>query len=58
MNIGEEILELLRKKAEADWEYVNPHFLTEITSSIYGYYDLEDEVVDKWVEEMWGARTL
>jgi len=55
MNIAEEILELLRKKAESDWEYINPHFLTEITSAIHGCYNLEDEVVDKWIEEMWGA---
>lgn len=54
-NLGQEILTLLREKAEAEHEYFNPHFLSKIVSSIYEHYELEDEVVDKWIEKMWSA---
>ena len=55
MNIGEEILVLLRNKADSEFEYYNPNFLLAVTELIHGYYDLEDEVVDEWVTEMFGA---
>lgn len=54
-NIGEEILALLRSKADAKWEYYNPYFLEAITAHIVTYYGLRDDVVDKWVTEMYGA---
>jgi len=49
------LLEELRKQADAEWEYINPHFLAEIATAIDNYYNVEDVVVDKWIDGMWGA---
>lgn len=54
-NLGVEILALLRSKADAEWEYYNPHFLLAITEQIEAYYKVEDDVVDQWVQEMFSA---
>lgn len=54
-NIGKDILELLRSKADAEWEYHNPYFLQDVNALIGSYYNLEDEKVDEWIHEMWGA---
>jgi hypothetical protein len=54
-NLGVGILALLRSKAEAEWEYYNPHFLLAITEQIEAYYKVEDHVVDEWVQEMFSA---
>lgn len=54
-NLGVEILALLRSKADAKWEYYNPHFLLAITEHIEAYYQAEDDVVDQWVQEMFSA---
>lgn len=51
-NIGEEIMALLRTKAEAEWEYFNPHFLSDLNTLIYQYYNVEDEVVEQWICDM------
>lgn len=53
-NIGDELLDVLRSKVN-DNHYYNPHFLSEIVTHIYDYYDVEDEQVDKWIEKMWSA---
>lgn len=54
-NLGQEILTLLREKADEDFEYYNPHFLSEIVDLIDQYYDLEDKVVNKWIYDMFSA---
>jgi hypothetical protein len=54
-NLGAEILALLRSKADAKWEYYNPHFLVAIAETIQDYYQLEDEVVWDWIQDMAGA---
>jgi len=54
-NIGEEILALLRSKADAKWEYYNPNFLEAITEQIESYYGARDDVVDEWITEMFSA---
>lgn len=54
-NIGEEILALLRSKADAEWEYYNPNFLEAITKQIESYYEVRDDVVDEWITEMFSA---
>ena len=54
-NIGEEILALLRSKADAEWEYCNPHFLQAITEQIESYYETRDDAVDDWITEMFSA---
>jgi hypothetical protein len=54
-NIGEEILALLRSKADAKWEYYNPNFLEAITEQIESYYEIRDDAVDEWITEMFSA---
>ena len=54
-SLGEEILTLLRSKADAKWEYYNPHFLEAITEKIEAYYDVRDDVVDEWITEMFST---
>jgi hypothetical protein len=51
-SLGEEILALLRSKAEAKWEYYNPHFLEAITEKIEAYYGVRDGAVDEWITQM------
>lgn len=53
--LPQEILAVLKKHAELPHEYWNPHFLADINEALDCYYDLEDPVVDKWIEYMWGA---
>ena len=53
--LGEEILALLRQKADAEFEYHNPNFLSEISDLIDSYYEVGDPVVDKWIHDMFGA---
>lgn len=53
--IHEEILSILKKRADAPYEYINPNFLVSIVEAIYTYYEIEDEDVDKWIEGMFSA---
>tara|TARA_R110000744_G_scaffold335651_1_gene440970 strand:- start:354 stop:536 length:183 start_codon:yes stop_codon:yes gene_type:complete len=53
--LHEEILDLIRKRIGDDEEYINPHFMQEITRSVYDYYEIEDDKVDDWIIEMFGA---
>jgi hypothetical protein len=53
--LAEEILDLLKERALAEHEYINPHFLQQIQVAIYDYYELEDDIVDDWVIGMFGA---
>lgn len=55
LNLGAEILTLLRSKADSEWEYYNPYFLSDITERIEEYYNISDEVVDRWVQKMFSA---
>ncbi len=55
MSIAEELLAVLKKHADVEWEYHNPDFLSRITDTIERYYALEDDRVDEWIQEMWGA---
>tara|TARA_R110000851_G_scaffold22136_2_gene65823 strand:+ start:247 stop:414 length:168 start_codon:yes stop_codon:yes gene_type:complete len=55
MELHEEILELLRIRAKADHEYINPHFLQGLTGYIHDYYEISDDAVDDWVVSMFGA---
>jgi hypothetical protein len=54
-SLPEEILELFRKRMKMDFEYINPNFMQEITNAIDTYYNLEDDDVDRWIVEMFGA---
>ena len=54
-NLPQEILAVLKKHAELPREYWNPNFLSEINWLLDSYYNIEDPVVDKWIQEMYGA---
>ena len=51
----EAILELFRERMKMEFEYINPHFMQEITGPLYDYYKIEDDDVDAWIIEMFGA---
>ena len=53
--LADKIMELLKNQANSPHEYINPHFLSEITTSLHDYYGIEDESVDKWINGMWSA---
>lgn len=55
MALHEQILDLLRQKSKAEFEYINPHFLLAITEAIESYYGSEDDDVDQWIQDMFGA---
>jgi hypothetical protein len=55
MELHEEIMELLRKRARSEHQYVNPNFLQRLTCALSEYYGLEDDEVDTWVMDMFGA---
>lgn len=55
MSAAEEIMEVLKRRSKADYEYINPHFLTDIVTALYDYYQLEDNGVDKWIQGMFSA---
>jgi len=54
-SLPEEILDLFKKRMKMEYEYINPHFMQEITGPLYDYYKLEDDDVDAWIIEMFGA---
>jgi hypothetical protein len=51
--IGGEILELLKRKVNDD-KYHNPIFLAKLTELIEDFYEIEDDSVDAWIQEMYG----
>ena len=55
MNLPKEIMGLLRKKAELPHDYVNPNFLQLVVELLEEYYDIEDDIVDDWISNMWSA---
>jgi|TARA_R110002153_G_scaffold243548_3_gene398923 hypothetical protein len=50
--LHEDILELLKERSGEEG-YVNPHFLQIITTSLFDYYEIEDDTVDSWVAGMY-----
>jgi len=55
LNLPFEILNLLKQKSKENHEYINPNFLVDVSTALYNYYDLEDNDVDKWIQDMFGA---
>lgn len=55
MELHEEILELLRKRMEGEHKCINPHFMQKLTAALYDYYEVEDDEVDQWILDMFGA---
>lgn len=54
MSLAEDIISIMKEYAERDDEYINPHFLSGVTQHIYDYYQIEDDIVDSWVQDMFG----
>jgi len=54
-SLPEEILDLFKKRMKMEYEYINPHFMQEIMKPLWVYYKLEDDDVDSWILEMFGA---
>lgn len=47
-----EIYDILKKYAEKDDQYINPHFLSIISDALTDYYQIDDEKVDDWIHSM------
>lgn len=47
------LLELMKEFSTKD-VYINPHLLVEISGLLYEFYELEDDGVDQWINEMFG----
>jgi hypothetical protein len=53
--LHEDIMELLKKKSKEPYEYINPNFLIGIEGLLCDYYECEDDDVERWIQEMFGA---
>ena len=54
MAIEDDMMKVLKKHANMeDSGYINPNFLFGITELLYKYYQIEDDVVDAWISDMW-----
>jgi len=55
--LGDKIMDLLieASKEESGFEYINPHFLTTINMALYDYCGLENDDVDEFIRDMFGA---
>lgn len=48
-----DLMDVLRKLAELPHHYYNPSALTEIKWLLKAYGNVEDDVVNRWVSNMW-----
>lgn len=55
MKLHEEILNVLIKKSVEKYEYINPNFLSGINTLLWDYYNCEDDGVNEWISDMFGA---
>jgi hypothetical protein len=55
MKLQQEIMELLKKRANMPYEYINPNFLQHLIELLSAYYGIEDDEVDEWADSMWSA---
>lgn len=55
VTLPQQILNLLHDKSQSTHEYINPNFLSELSTLLFDYYRIENEEVDKWIEDMYGA---
>lgn len=53
--IEEGIMELLREKAKGEFEYINPNFIIGVTMLLEAYFQLEDDDVNAWAQDMFSA---
>lgn len=49
------ILELMRQKSQQKHEYINPNFLSDLSGLLWEYFEIENDDVDKWIKDMYGA---
>jgi hypothetical protein len=54
MKLQEEIMDCLKRKSKEDHGYINPNFLIGITGLLEDYFQLEDDDVDRWVQDCYG----
>ena len=50
-NIPEDIMAVLKEYAKRDDQYINPNFLSDVATLLEQYYQLEDDDVDKWIQD-------
>ncbi len=55
MSIEKEIMAVLVKYANKEYEYINPHFLADINELLWDYFGIQDDDVDEWIGSMWSA---
>jgi len=48
-------MELLKKRKDMPYEYINPHFLASIAGALRDYGKIEDDEVWDWVQGMYSA---
>ena len=46
------ILKVLKEESKSNGEYINPNFLYEISSLLWGYYGITDKDVNQWINDM------
>ena len=55
MKLHEEIMDCLKRRSKAEYEYINPHFLLKIEEALCAYYECEDDGVEEWIRDMFSA---
>jgi len=53
LNLAKEIMKLLIKKQKEPYDYVNPYFLEDISKLLEEYYQIENDDVEEWINNMW-----
>lgn len=54
-HIAHQIFEILKRKSEDEFDYINPNFLVAINDALDEYYEIGDPEVDEWIQDMFGA---
>ena len=52
--IQDDIIAVLLKYAEGEEVYINPNFLIEIEQALDSYYNLDNDKVHNWIQDMFG----
>jgi len=53
--LSDKLMDLLKEYSKAEYEYINPYFLSDISRLLREYYKLEDDEVDDWIQGMFSA---
>ena len=52
--LQEKIMNVIKEHSKTDTNYVNPYFVEEILEALSGFYELEDDDVEAWLQDMFG----